>query len=83
MAEAAPNIAPDIVFEEDEIGAGAGDGPVDAEEAETEKVVVVVPETTAWGVVWRGMSKAQSLKAEDEILTFSATVWVAGHRRGR
>ena len=65
MAENAPENAPDIVFEEDDIGAGAGDGPVDAEETETEKMVVEVPETTAWGVVWRGMSKAQSLKAED------------------
>ena len=60
MAETAPNIALDIVFEEDEIGAGAGDDPVDAEETETEKVVVEVPETTAWGVVWRGMSKVKS-----------------------
>ena len=65
MAENAPNHAPDIVFEEDEIGAGVGDDPVDAEETETEKVVVEVPETTAWGVIWRGMTKAQSLKAED------------------
>ena len=65
MAENAPNNAPDIVFEEDEISAGVGDDPVDAEETETEKVVVEVPETTAWGVIWRGMTKAQSLKAED------------------
>ena len=65
MAENAPNNAPDIVFEEDEIGVGVGDDPVDAEETETEKVVVEVPETTAWGVIWRGMTKAQSLKAED------------------
>ena len=68
MAETAPNIALDIVFEEDEIGAGAGDVAMmapwtrrrDGRETEKQKVVVEVPEITAWGVVWRGMSKVKS-----------------------
>ena len=51
---------PDIVFEEDDLGAQAGDGSVNAEETEVEKVVVEVPETVAWGVIWEGMSKAQT-----------------------